>query len=334
MKNVLITGAAGFIGSNLTSYLLNKGYNVYGVDDLSEGRIQFLTSISKFNIQQNFYYMDFVDNRLLRDIIAQKFDVIFHLAAKPRVSYSVEHPIETNETNVTKTLSLIETSKSNIKRFVFSSSSSVYGDAKIRPTPESTQHNPKSPYALQKSIIEKYLQQYYIHYGFDSCCLRYFNVMGPNQLGSSPYATAVGAWLDAIKQNRKLRSDGSGEQTRDMCPVENVCLANYLAAECKHNLQADAFNIACGTSISNNQILQKLLSEQELKFQVEHAPPRAGDVLHTLADVTKAKTILGYEPVVQFWDALENTKNWYENFTEQNIDIDSLCLNPKLHKND
>lgn len=330
-KTVLITGAAGFIGSNLVEYLLDKDYDVYGVDDLSNGKIQFLTSIPKFDIKNKFYYMDFVDKRIMINIMKQKFDVIFHLAAKPRVAYSVANPVETNDTNVSKTLALIDLARGNIQRFVFSSSSSVYGDALERPTKESTVHNPKSPYALQKSIIEKYLEQYYCHFGLDSCALRYFNVMGKNQLGNSPYSTVVSAWLDALKYNKPLRVDGTGEQSRDMCPVENVCLANYLAAEYNGNLKAEAFNVACGDSVTNNQILKSLLSKHGSNAGIVSAPFRPGDVMHTLADISKIRAILGYEPQIKFWDALLNTAEWYRTFLEKDIDVNTLELNPQYH---
>lgn len=340
-KTVAITGAAGFIGSNLVRYLLERDYDIYGVDDLSSGKLEFLSSIPNFDVGSKFYYSDFTHPSFIQDVIKQKFDVIFHLAAKPRILYSVENPVETNDTNVSKTLSLIDLARGNIQRFVFSSSSSVYGDALERPTKEVSTYRPKSPYALQKATIEKYLEQYYVHYGLDSCSLRYFNVFGPNQVGDSPYSTAIGAWLDAIKNDKKLRSDGTGEQSRDMCYVDNVCYANYLAAEFNGNLKADTFNVATGNCVTNNEILNWLNKKHclfdsclydETQSKIIHGPFRAGDVMHTLADISKSKAILGYAPIVQFFDGLQKTYDWYMSSKTDGFTQTVADLNPLLDK--
>lgn len=305
-KNVLITGGAGFIGSNLVERAINEGWNVTVVDDLSGGKFEF---IEKFKL--SCFFGDFVNASIVDRIKHQQFDVVFHLAAMPRVGYSVDHPVETNDTNVSKTLKLLDACRGNIERFVFASSSSVYGGADVLPTIESAPKNPKSPYALQKSIIEEYLKLWDDLYGMDSAAMRFFNVFGPNQLGSSPYSTAVSAWLTAIKHNKPMRSDGDGTQTRDMCYVDNVTEALVLAAKSKDKLHANAFNVACNESTSNNQILQHLTKRYPSAI-VQMSPWRPGDVMHTLADVTKAKEQLGYEPVVKFWDGLERTIKWIE----------------------
>ena len=245
---VLITGAAGFVGSNLFRRCLEEGWEVRGVDDLSNGHMEFLQPEWHSSVLQ----CSFSDQRVLDAIKTKEFDIVFHIAAVPRVSYSVEYPLETNDVNVTQTLKLMEACRDNVKRFVFASSSSVYGGAKNMPTPENEPKDPKSPYALQKSIIEDYLKQYFQLYGLDSACLRFFNVFGPNQLGDSPYATAVSAWLSAIEKGEFMRSDGTGDHSRDRCYVDNVTDACVRAAKFEGLLFADCFNVACGDRTSNN----------------------------------------------------------------------------------
>jgi UDP-glucose 4-epimerase len=187
----------------------------------------------------------------------------------------------------------------------------VYGGADVLPTPESHPRDPKSPYGLQKAHIEDYLKLYYELYGLDSACLRFFNVFGPNQLGDSPYSTAVSAWLTAIKNGKPMRSDGDGTQSRDMCYVDNVVHACILAAKAEGHLEAECFNVACGDRTTNNEILSSLMRRYP-EADVINAPRRAGDVMHTQASVEKGKVILGYEPQVRFWDGLQKTIDWTE----------------------
>jgi len=308
-KTALVTGGCGFIGSNLVAKLLELNWNVDVVDDLSNGHIKYLPK--KIVDKDKLWVSDFSDKVILDTIQSGKYDYVFHLAANPRVSYSVEHPFETNDTNVTKTLRLIDACRGNITRFVFASSSAVYGQVDELPTCESSKTEPESPYGLQKLLIEQYLKLYGKLYGFDSACMRFFNVFGKHQLGGSPYSTAVSAWLTAIMKDESMRSDGDGSQTRDMCHVDNVVDACIKAAEFEGNLRAETFNVACGASFSNKEILDYLLS----KFpgsKYHSAPWRPGDVMHTLANVEKSKRIIGYEPLVNFWQGLDATIDWYE----------------------
>jgi nucleoside-diphosphate-sugar epimerase len=304
---VLITGAAGFIGSNLTKACLDAGWHVTCVDDLSNGHREFLPSPIAVRFQPN----DFANSTVLDRIRRQEFDTVIHLAAVPRVSYSVLYPLRTHEVNVDKTLLLLEACKGNVNHVVFASSSSVYGGADVLPTPETFPRNPKSPYALQKAIIEDYLRLYSELYGLDSACMRFFNVFGPNQLGDSPYATAVSAWLTAIKKGVPMRSDGDGSQSRDMCYVDNVVSACMKAATYSGKLGAETFNVACGDRTTNKEILEELKRRYPGASYVD-APWRPGDVMHTQADVSKAERVLGYIPVVRFWDGLDRTIKWYE----------------------
>lgn len=314
-KRVLVTGACGFIGSNLVKRCLDENFDVDGVDDMSNGHKEFLPEGIDELIEDDFA-CDEVKNRLAAGL----YDVVFHLAAVPRVGYSVEHPIESNDVNVSRTLSLLDACKGNVERVVFASSSSVYGgrSAGQFASHENDARLPKSPYALQKAIIEDYLRLYKELYGMDSVCLRFFNVFGPNQLGNSPYATAVSSWMHAIKTGAPMRSDGDGEQTRDMCYVDNVtdaCVKASQVPKFTNFLDGRPFNVACGKAVSNNQILENLLKRYP-DAKVINAPSRPGDVKHTLADVSRAGAELGYTPSVDFWEGLNRTIDWVENTPE------------------
>lgn len=309
MKSALVTGGCGFIGSNLSLALEKEGYKVVIVDDLSSARKdwQEVFDKSKIEIISNCFASDEVIHR----IEAKEFDIIFHNAAVPRVSYSVENPFETTDININRTVKLLEASVGHVDRFVFASSSSVYGGADILPTSVLHPKDPKSPYAWQKSAIEDLIKIFVTLYDFDAVCLRYFNVFGPGQFGGSAYSTAVSAWCHAIKHGNKLRSDGTGEQTRDMCYVDNVVLANILAAKYTKKFLGNCYNVACGDRVSNNQILE-FLKNSHSDIEIENAPRRAGDVMHTLADITQSTYDLGYEPAVHFWDGLQRTLSWWD----------------------
>lgn len=305
-KRALVTGGAGFIGSNLVKELCFQGFYVDVCDDMSNGHSYFLEEIG-FN--GDLIIADFASEEVLSRIREKSYDIVFHEAAVPRVSYSVEHPYETTNTNIDKTVKLMVACKGNIKRFVFASSSSVYGGADILPTKETEPKNPVSPYALQKSVIEQYCEMFGKLYGFESVCLRYFNVFGPNQYGDSPYSTAVSAWCDAIKHGKSLRSDGDGEQSRDMCYVGNVVDANIIVSKSETAFFGDCFNVACGERTSNNEILD-FFRKKYGKIEVVNAPERAGDVKHTQADITSLEK-LGYKPKTRFWEGLEKTMEWW-----------------------
>lgn len=304
----LVTGGAGFIGSHLVDYLLTMGHTVVAVDDMSSGDLNNLDDavcgMRSRNLTVAAY--DFSDPDVLRWIRTGNYDVVFHLAARPRVSYSVEHPAETNMNNVQKTVELMEAVRDGGAKFVFSSSSSVYGGADVLPTPSNYPHSPKSPYAFQKSIIEQYCRMFAELYDMDSVCLRYFNVFGPRAKGDGAYATAVSAWIHAIKNGKPMRSDGDGSQSRDMCYVDNVVRANYKAALSPLRLRGRGFNVACGDRVSNKEILDFLIARYP-GAQVTNAPWRPGDVMHTQADISDTERTFGYKPIVTFWNGLEKT---------------------------
>ncbi len=309
-KTALVTGGAGFIGSNLAKKLVRENYEVTVVDNLTAPRNDF-DNFFKTNSEIEFIPACFSSKEILSRITNKDFDYIFHNAAIPRVSYSVENPAETTDTNILRTVKLMEAAKGNITRFVFASSSSVYGGADVLPTKNSHPRDPKSPYAWQKSAIEDIAKIFSSLYELDIVCLRYFNVFGPGQFGDSAYATAVSAWCYAIKEGKPLRSDGTGDQTRDMCFIDNVVQANIKAATASGKFFGEGYNVACGSRVSNNEILEFLKTRFE-NLKINHAPPRPGDVMHTLADISETKNRLGYDPEVQFWEGLEKTLEWWK----------------------
>ena len=179
------------------------------------------------------------------------------------------------------------------------------------PTPVTHPRDPKSPYAWQKSSIEDLLRIFGNLYNFDSVCLRYFNVFGPNQYGDSPYSTAISAWCHAIKNGATLRKDGTGDQSRDMCYVDNVVDVNVRAANHSGEFRGEAFNVACGDRTSNNQILEAF-KERFGDLKIEQAPYRPGDIMHTQADISETERVFGYKPLVRFWEGLEKTFEWWD----------------------
>jgi len=302
---ILVTGGAGFIGSHLSERLIKEGHQVVVVDDLSNGKVDFVPTGAVP------LYSNYADPSVLRFIQQTKFDTVFHLAAKPRVSYSVEHPAETNDENVGNTVKLLEACRGNVGRFVFTSSSSVYGGAQQLPTKEGSPRDPKSPYALQKMIGEDYCAMFSDLYGMDTACVRPFNVYGPRQLNNGVYGTVVAAWLDAVKHGGELRSDGDGSQTRDMTHVDNVVDVFCRVAAYQGKLSGEAFNAGTGSSVSNKQILNWFASKHpEIQSRVKHAPWRAGDVRATLADTSACQRLLGYKVITDFWPGLEQTRDW------------------------
>jgi len=306
-KRCLVTGGAGFIGSNLAAGLEKRGWDTKIVDNLSSGDKDNIPE----GLKDHLLVRDFCSKDVLDLVKNRSYDVIFHLAANPRVPYSVEHPAETNFDNVQKTLVLLEACVGNVDRIVFASSAAVYGKSERLPTKEEDKKLPESPYGLQKLFVEEYLRMLWKLRGLDSACLRFFNVFGNNQLGGSPYSTAVSAWLTAVKSGKSMRSDGDGTQTRDMCHVDNVVEACILAAEAPGPLKGEAFNVACGESFSNRQILEKIKEKYPFSDHFD-APWRQGDIMHTLADISKSVQKLGYRPVTDFWTGLDKTIDWYE----------------------
>ena len=325
---VLVTGGCGFIGSNLTHELARIGWDVDVVDDMSNGHLEFLEGLSLRVVptgalahyeeeyeegdDRDILIMtgDFAADDVLARIRSGKYDVVFHLAANPRVEYSVKFPVYTTEVNVFRTVALFKVCVDSGARVVFSSSSAVYGNIERLPTSETAQGSPESPYGLQKLVGEQYADIFCRLYDADIVCLRYFNVYGPRQLGDSAYSTAVSAWCNAIFNENALRSDGDGTQTRDMIYVGDVVEANVKAAIADMKFTGQALNIATGRSISNNEIL-KMLKTHFPETEVTHAPRRPGDVMHTLADTRRAEDLIDFKSKTDFDTGLAQTLMWW-----------------------
>lgn len=310
---ILITGVAGFIGSNFARQF-RKGFKeskIIGIDDFSGGRKDALTD------DITFYEGSVTDSKLLEQIFSEnKIDYVFHFAALPRVSYSVEKPVDTTHINITGTVSLLTAAKDHgVKRFMLSSSSAIYGDAEILPTKEiENTPNPQSPYAAQKLCGEIFCKLFSDLYNLDTVCLRYFNVFGPGQYGDSAYSTVISAWLEALYFPKKNLPfiEGDGEQSRDLSFVDNIISANILAMQSERQFVGEVFNIADGEKFTLNEIKDLIEKYSGRTLDLEKRDARLGDVLHTHADINKAREWFGYEPKVNFIDGLKQTISWFE----------------------
>ena len=315
MKKVIVTGAAGFIGSNMVQFLLqNTDYYIYAIDNFVNGKTVYQKFLRDL-IDDNSNRIEFfpINYKNFPDFPEHSIDIVFHFGALPSVPYSVEHPVETEQNNVSDTLQLIENCrKIKIKRFVFSSSCAVYGNASHIPTNENEHINPLSPYALQKRTIEEYLRLYGHLYGFDSVCLRYFNVYGPNQFASNAYANVISAWIhELVKPDGKLRMDGDGTQSRDFVHVSDVCKANFLLSQKEQKFFGDYLNVGSGTFISINEVKNLLFNLHGFDIPIDYCPSRPGDVNKTQADISKIKG-LGFEPKVDIVKGIIETYSWYK----------------------
>jgi len=250
---------------------------------------------------------DFSHPKVLGLLVNYDFQAVFHFAAQPRVEVSVKEPVAVTNENLNKTLELARACAQVKVRLVFSSTSAIYGNTTELPTSESTQHNPANPYGLSKYCAEQYMSMFEDLYGLDWVALRYFNVYGPGQVGDSPYCTAIAAWCHKAKHGSDLRSDGDGEQTRDMVYVVDIADANILCSTAilKHRI----YNVGTGASVSNNWLLQKFAERGYTT--VIHAPARVGDVRHTLADTSLLNDDLGWRPDIDISTGLELTWKWW-----------------------
>lgn len=312
---VLVSGCAGFIGSNFTKQFKERfpDAEVVGFDNFATGRKD---AVSKDII---FYEGSMTDEKFLDEIFKKHNpEYVFHFAYVPRVSYSVQFPFKTAQNNIGGTTLLLEKSKDyGVKRFIFSSSSSIYGGAKNLPTKEEENlPDPKSPYALEKYCDEQMCKIFSELFGLDTVCLRYFNVFGPGQYGDSPYSTVISAWMTALygKENKKPFLEGDGKQSRDFCYVDNVIEANILAMQSDKRFNGEFFNIAHGERTDLLEVKELIEKYSGEKIDLEKRPSRLGDVKHTHADVSKAKEWFGYEPKIKFEEGLKRTVEWNKNW--------------------
>lgn len=308
IKKAIVTGGAGFIGSHVADKLVEMGVDVMVIDNMRSGvESNYIHHINDHKKNYQILFRDIQSLGMYDYFKDFRPDTIFHLAAIPGVAYSVDHVRESDETNVNGTANLLELSrKFEVKRFIFSSSSSVYGGSEILPTPEGIALNPKSPYALQKMIGENYCKLFSAQYGLETVCLRYFNIFGPRQYGWSPYAAVIAAFADSIKNGTPPKIHGDGEQFRDFTYVDNVVNANILAATVSRSMLGEIFNIGCGGHTTINE-LHKIMGCAPAEF----TDSRPGDVKCSQADITRARKILGYDVEVSFEQGIEKTLNWY-----------------------
>lgn len=319
----IVTGGSGFIGHNLVKALLDEKWKVLVIDDLSSGK--------EWNKHKGVDYvttpLEWGNNRetTIGHWTKQwKPTVIFHLAAVPRVSYSVEHPYETTEKNILSTIAVLDAARkygNHNTRVVYTSSSSIYGGADQLPTPIDAPANPQSPYAMQKWQGEEWCRLYARLYGLDVVCLRYFNVFGPHSYYGGAYSTVLSAWLYSLYVDPSVKPylEDDGGQTRDFCSVENVTHANILAAMYEQDrFEGEAFNIAQGSShslLDCKKLLEKISGKT---LDLEMRPRRKGDVRDTLADIGQSWSILGYVPTTDFEYQVRTMASWYEKSYRKN----------------
>jgi UDP-glucose 4-epimerase len=295
VRHALVTGGAGFIGSHLVPALLNQGYQVTVIDNFAGG------GKSPRDARALYIQKDVTDFSAIHPHF-EGVDVVFHLAALPRVEDSVRHPLRTHDTNVTGVLTVLEAARVHgVRRVVFSSSSAVYGDTELLPTPESEVANPVTPYALHKLCGEGYVRLYSTLYGLSTLALRYFNVYGPHMDPEGPYALVVGRFLALRRAGTPLTITGDGTQTRDFVHVSDVVRANMLGAESELDLKGEVVNIGSGERISILELAETVGGPIEYKDARK-------ETRHTLASIAKAKKLLGWEPTVGIREGLGELK--------------------------
>ncbi|HPV15260.1 MAG TPA: SDR family oxidoreductase [Candidatus Cloacimonadota bacterium] len=301
----LVTGGAGFIGSNIVAELLKQGQEVVVLDNFATGKRENILPYVK-NPLFTMIEGDIRSFHIVRSAV-KGVDYILHQGALPSVPRSINDPITTNDVNVLGMLNILEAAKEfGVKRVVLASSSSIYGDSETLPKVEDMRVNPMSPYALTKYAQERYCQVFYKLYGLETVALRYFNVFGPNQDPTSQYSAVIPKFIRLIKNDKEPVIYGDGTQSRDFTYVENNVWANIQACTAE-KAPGEVINVACGeryTLIELVQMINKILGKNiEPKF----APDRAGDVKHSQAGIKKAKEILGYKVRVSFEEGLERT---------------------------
>lgn len=307
MEKFLVTGGAGFIGSNITRKLIQQGCFVRVLDNLLTGK--------KSNIADVMDKIEFIEADMGDPAVAAKavkgIDVVLHQAALPSVPKSVDNPAATNRHCVDATLTmLIAARDAKVRRFVYAASSSAYGDTPTLPKVETMTPLPLSPYAAAKLAGEHYCSVFWQCYGLETISLRYFNVFGPYQDPTSQYAAVIPAFVTAILQNRPPTIYGDGRQSRDFTYVDNVVQANLLAAHAPKT-SGDVINVACGRAVTVNQIVDVINGIVGKDVKPVHTDPRPGDVKHSLADLSLAAKTIGYKSIVPFREGLQRAINWY-----------------------
>ncbi|HZS72525.1 MAG TPA: SDR family oxidoreductase [Candidatus Acidoferrum sp.] len=304
----LVTGGAGFIGSNTVEELVRRGHSVVVLDDLSSGKEENLADIRN---KITFIKGSITDIDVVRKAV-QEADYVLHLAARTSVPRSVKDPLETNRINIDGTLNVLVAARdAKVRRVVFAASSSAYGETPTLPKVETMQPQPISPYGVTKFVGELYAQTFGRCYGLENVSLRYFNIFGPRQDPGSPYSGVLAKYCTAFLEGTQPVVFGDGEQTRDFTYVENAVQANLLACEAP-NVSGRIFNIGAGGRTSLNQVLRVLAEVSGNRLEAKYDPPREGDIRDSQADISQARQWLGYEPSVLFEEGLRRTFEWYK----------------------
>jgi UDP-N-acetylglucosamine 4-epimerase len=329
----LVTGVAGFIGSNLLETLLTTGQHVIGLDNFATGSKWNLELVRSALSSECLSRFTFVAGDIRDPVICQRacngIDIILHQAALGSVPRSVADPIQSHDVNVSGFLNLLVAARDQkVRRFVYASSSAVYGDSPKLPKREGETGQPLSPYGATKQMNELYAGVFSRCYDMPAIGLRYFNVFGPRQNPEGPYAAVIPRWIDAMLHNKPVRIFGDGQQSRDFCYVANVVQANILAATFDPPARHEVFNVAAGQRTSLLELFEiirrKLLPRfPHLRdFRPEHEPARAGDVPHSLADISRAQRLMGYEPTHSFEAGIEEALQWYQGNSKAPTDPD------------
>jgi len=318
----LVTGAAGFIGSHLVEELLRLGQSVVGVDNFSNGTRENLADI-RSRVPDKWSNFEFIEGDICDQEVSQQscegVNVVLHHAALGSVPRSIENPLGTNRNNITGFLTLLEAAKNGgTKRFIYASSSSVYGDNSDLPKVESRTGRPLSPYAVTKVTNELYAHTFATLFEMEIIGLRYFNVFGPRQQLNGPYAAVIPKWINALLNDEEAQIFGDGSTSRDFCYVKNVVHMNLLAATTKEKSTLDrVFNTACGKATSLSELFNQIrgIFEQRqphVKFRdVVYSSSRKGEILHSQANMSDASLLLGFHPLYQVADGLQETIDWY-----------------------
>ncbi len=307
----LVTGGAGFIGSNLCEAILNLGYKVRCLDDLSTGKQE---NVDLFINNPNYEFVkgDIKDFETCKKA-CEGVDYVLNQAAWGSVPRSIEMPLFYNVNNITGTLNMLEAARQNgVKKFVYASSSSVYGDEPNLPKTEGREGNLLSPYALTKRCDEEWAKQYTLHYGLDTYGLRYFNVFGRRQNPDGAYAAVIPKFIKMLLNNEVPTINGDGKQSRDFTYIENVIDANSKACLASHEAAGNAFNVAYGGREYLIDIYNTLTTALNKNIKPNFGPDRKGDIKHSNADITKARNLLGYDPDYDFKRGLNEAIEWYK----------------------
>jgi UDP-glucose 4-epimerase len=309
MARYLITGIAGFIGATLAHALVDQGHEVRGIDNLSTGNLDNLAAIrNRIDFQQ----MDLQDAVGIRSA-CEGMEFILHQAALASVPRSVKDPLASHQSNLNGTLNLLIAARdSHVRRIVYAASSSAYGDQPTQPKQEDMSPLPLSPYAVQKLACEYYIQAFYRSYGLQGICLRYFNIFGPRQAADSPYSGVIAKFTTSMMSGETPTIFGDGSTSRDFTYIDSAVSANLLACQAPSSVATGrVFNIGTAESHTINEVYAIIAELLHFHGKPVYGFPRAGDIRHSLADISRAAADLGYQPKISFRDGLQKTVAWY-----------------------